>query len=226
MKLTTLRWMLTGFLVFWVVLMQMYPSDPVPVGFSVEWANGAYRAAGGTDARLLLIALVLFLGYWSLLAADPPRTGKCVGGIFRRLIAFWIDLFLAVFTVSPIVGIVPTLSEWSQTGVFQWTFERAIFAKRDAVEALILIPVVFAAVIIYFAVPLLRSRPTLGACIMGYQIITDEEVDIDFSAAVLRTILGLVAACAWFITPFVSRDRKRGKIWLDKIFRTRAVFFQ
>lgn len=225
MKLTTLRWLLAGFLIFWLVLMHMYPSDPVSVGFSIAWTNGTYRAAGGTDPRLLLIALILFLGYGSLLAADPPRTGECVHGVFRRLIAFWIDFTLAVFTVSPIVGIVPTLSEWSRTGVFQWTFERATFASRDAVEALILIPAVFAGWIIYFAVPLLCSRPTPGACIMGYQIITDEGVGIDFRAAVLRTILGFVAACAWFITPFLGRDRKRGKIWLDKIFRTRAVFF-
>lgn len=41
--------------------------------------------------------------------------------------------------------------------------------------------------------------------------------------AVLRTLLGFVAACGAYLAPFVARDRKKGKFWLDGVFDTRAV---
>jgi hypothetical protein len=41
--------------------------------------------------------------------------------------------------------------------------------------------------------------------------------------ALLRTLLGFIAACGAYLAPFIARDRKKGKFWLDKVFDTRAV---
>ena len=39
----------------------------------------------------------------------------------------------------------------------------------------------------------------------------------------LRTFLGFVAVSAFYLAPFLARDRKKGQFWLDKVFGTRAV---
>jgi len=49
---------------------------------------------------------------------------------------------------------------------------------------------------------------------------------LTLSDAIVRTLLGFLAvAMAWF-APYVLRDRKKGKFWLDRIFNTRAVTLQ
>jgi len=61
---------------------------------------------------------------------------------------------------------------------------------------------------------------------LGYQVIPDEGRSLTLSDAIVRTLLGFLAvAMAWF-APYVLRDRKKGKFWLDRIFNTRAVTLQ
>lgn len=44
--------------------------------------------------------------------------------------------------------------------------------------------------------------------------------------ALLRTLLGCFAACTPDLAPFIARDPKKGKIWFDKVCRTRDVILQ
>ena len=44
--------------------------------------------------------------------------------------------------------------------------------------------------------------------------------------ATVITLLGFVAACAAYLAPFIARDRKQGKFWLDAVFGTRALRFR
>lgn len=81
----------------------------------------------------------------------------------------------------------------------------------------------FAALVFYYALPLIRCRPSPGACIVGYQIVPDEETIMSRRTAVLRTLLGFIAVAAAYLALFIGRDRKNGKFWLDKVFGTRAV---
>jgi uncharacterized RDD family membrane protein YckC len=75
----------------------------------------------------------------------------------------------------------------------------------------------------YFTWPLVRRRPSPGACIFGYQVVPDEGTTLNLGHAILRMVLGFVAVGTWYVAPFVARDQKKGKFWLDKIFSTRAV---
>lgn len=68
-----------------------------------------------------------------------------------------------------------------------------------------------------------RRRPSPGTCIVGYQIVAEDGVELTLPKALLRTLLGFIALCAAYLAPFVQRDRKNGKFWLDKVFRTQAV---
>jgi hypothetical protein len=54
-------------------------------------------------------------------------------------------------------------------------------------------------------------------------VVHDEGKTLGLWMALLRTALGFVAASFWYISPFIARDRKKGKFWLDRIFSTHAV---
>jgi hypothetical protein len=81
----------------------------------------------------------------------------------------------------------------------------------------------FIALVFYYALPLIRRKPSPGACILGYQVVPDNGSTFSMGRAVLRTLLGFVAVCSPYIAPFVARDRRQGKFWVDQVFQTRAV---
>jgi uncharacterized RDD family membrane protein YckC len=110
--------------------------------------------------------------------------------------------------------------------VFQWNFQRATHAPGDGWLTFTGIALCVAALVFYYAFPLTRCRPSPGACILGYQIVSDEGVTINARTAILRTLLGFVATCAAYLAAFVVRDRKKGKFWLDAVFGTRALLLR
>jgi uncharacterized RDD family membrane protein YckC len=81
------------------------------------------------------------------------------------------------------------------------------------------------AVLLYFAIPLLCSRPSPGACLLGYQVLPEDGQRLTLGKALLRLVIGLVAVCGAPLAPFVGGDRLV-KLWLDERFGTRAVTFQ
>lgn len=174
----------------------------------------------------LVYALVILVLYLLLMYASPSDLGEPLPGIFRRFVAFWLDFMLAMFTVAPILGILPTLTEWGRTGVFEWSFERTAPAPGDMQLATIELVFCSVALVLYFAFPLIRGKPSPGACIVGYQVVPEHGTTLSFRKALLRTLLGFLAVCGGYLAPFVARDRKRGKFWLDIVFGTRALTFK
>jgi len=144
-------------------------------------------------------------------------------GVFRRFVAFWLDFALAMTVIAPILGILPTLTEWKRTGAFQWTFARSVHAPGDGWLSAAGIMICIAGLLFYYAFPLTRRRPSPGACIAGYQIVSDDGLTMIVRTAIMRSLLGFIAAGAANLAPFVARDRKKGKFWLDAVFDTRAL---
>jgi uncharacterized RDD family membrane protein YckC len=222
MKTKHYRWVFLAALIPLVVL--GFVGQPVSMGVSAGWTDGNYRFAGGTDPFALAYSLVLITLY--LLLLYYSELGKQVTplpGIFRRFVAFWLDFVLALTLLTPIMGILPTVMEWRRTGVFEWSFERTTPAPGDGLLALVGVLPTFVGLAFYYTWPLLRRKPSPGTCIMGYQIIPDDGVEMTIRKALLRTMLGFVATAGWPVAPFIERDRKNGKFWLDKVFRTRAI---
>ena len=216
-----LRWPFLAVLA--VALLLISISEPATFGISQEWTNGAYRFAGGTHPGALIVALVLVVLYLLLMFAKAANVGEPLPGVFRRFVTFWIDFVLAMMLITPVMGILPALTEWKRTRTFQWHFERTIHAPGDgwltAVGAVFLV----AGLVFYFALPLIRRKPSPGACITGYQIVPDDGITMTTQRAILRTLLGFIALCIAYLAPFIERDRENGKFWLDKVFRTRAL---
>jgi hypothetical protein len=221
MTMKEFRWLFL--VVFAAVFVASIVSEPVTLGASAQWSNGNYRFAGGTHPLALLLATVI-LGLYVLLMFSPsPILGDPLPGVFRRFVAFWLDFFLALMVIGPTLGILPTLTEWRRTGNFQWNFERTTYAPGDGWLVAAGIVLAAAALILYYAFPLLRGRPSPGTCITGYQIVPDKRATITAKVAVLRTLLGFTALSAWPLAPFIARDRKQGTFWIDRVFHTHAV---
>ena len=221
MGMKAFRWLFVAVLAAGFVLSLM--SEPLTIGASQEWINGKYRFAGGTHPVALTFAVIIAVLYVLLMFAPPAHLGAPLPGVFRRFVAFFLDFILAMLLIGAVVGILPALTEWNRTGTFQWHFERTLYAPGDgwltAAEAILLIP----GLVFYFIFPLIRLRPSPGACITGYQIVPDDGTAMSVRTAILRTLLGFIALCAAYLAPFVARDRKKGKFWLDAVFGTKAL---
>jgi uncharacterized RDD family membrane protein YckC len=218
------RWMFL--LTIAAVFAICFVSEPVSLGLTVEWDNGAYRCAGGTTPWALAVAAVIIVFYLLLMYSPPDELAEPLPGVFRRFVAFWLDFILAIFAIAPIIGLLPVLAEWHRTRVFAWTFERTTVAPSDGLLVTIGVLLTFVGLVLYYAFPLIRRKPSPGSCIAGYQIVADEGNAITLRIAILRTLLGFGATCGWFLAPFMFRDRKQGKFWLDKVFNTRALKFK
>ena len=225
MSVKELRWLFLAVLAV-AVFIGNVSSEPATFGISQQWTNGNYSFAGGTHPVALTFALIIAVLYLLLMFSPPVNLGEPLSGVFRRFVTFWLDFILAMILITSIIGILPALTEWERTGTFQWHFERTLHVPGDgwltAAGAILLIP----GLVFYFAFPLIRRRPSPGACITGYQIVPDEGTTMTLRTAILRTLLGFIAACAAYLAPFIARNRKKGKFWLDAVFGTRALKFR
>lgn len=221
MKMKEFRWLFLAVLA--VILFVGFVSEPFDLGMSMQRSNGSYAFTAGTHPASLALSLIISGLYFLLMYASSPNAGKPLSGVFRRFVAFLLDFYLAMMAISPVVGLLPIITEWKRSGSFQWNFERTTPAPADT--WLLWAGFVFSvsALSFYYAFPIVRRRPSPGACITGYQILPDDGVTINARTALLRTLLGFIAASSAYLAPFVARDRKKGKFWLDRVFGTRAV---
>jgi uncharacterized RDD family membrane protein YckC len=215
------RWLFLG--LFTVLLFIGIAAEPMTIGASAQWSNYRYHFAGGTPPWALGVA-VLIIGLYLLLMYSPPLSvGGPLPGVLRRFVAFWLDFVLAMWAAGSVFGLLPILVEWRRTGVFEWAFERANPAPGDRLLLATGFLLCSVALVFYYSFPLVRRKPSPGTCIAGYQVLADDGIKLTLSNALLRTLLGIIALCAAYLAPFVAKNRKNGKFWLDKVFGTRAV---
>jgi uncharacterized RDD family membrane protein YckC len=219
-----LRWLFVGLLV--VLLLVGIVAEPTGIGLRAQWSNDRYLFAGGTQPWALALAALVTGLYFLLMYAAPSGVGKPLPGVVRRFVAFWLDFVLAMMAIAPIFGVLPTFMEWRRTGAFEWVFERPNPAPADGLLIAAQFVLCSIALAFYYVFPLVRRRPSPGTCIVGYQVVTDAGTTLALRAAILRTLLGFIALCVAYLAPFIERDSKNGKFWLDKVFDTRAVMLQ
>jgi hypothetical protein len=225
MSVKHIRWFFISLLGLVAFLAILSPA-PVTLGASSTWANGNYRFTGGTHPAALVLAALFTILYFTLMVAAPPELGEALPGVVRRFFAFWLDFIIAMMVIGPTFGIFATIAEWRRTGVFVWMFERETPAPTDTLLTTGGASLVFVLLLFYFVIPLVRRRPSPGSCIAGYQVMPDEGQTLTLRRAILRTIVGFFAMSIWPFTPFIARQRKKGKVWFDRPFSTHAVILR
>lgn len=192
-------------------------------GASAEWGNGHYQFTGGTTLWGIAFSMLNIGLYIVLMRSVPSVIVNPMPGVVRRFAAFWLDFLLAMYIIGPLEGALLVLTEWSRTGIFAWTFERAIYARGDVVIGIVGVAISFVALLFYFALPVVFGKPSPAGCLLGYQIVCDPGRVPSLAMGLGRAALGFVAVCGIYISPFIFRERKNGKFWLDRVFKTHAV---
>jgi len=228
MKAASVRWFLIAYVILLVSVIAIdSASDETGIGVSLNWVNGNYSFSGGAPPWVLAFAAVGIVLYATLFFSRVETTSTPMPHLFRRFVAGMTDWFLSILIGASFFGLVSILIEYSQTGVFQWVIGREEPHPLDLLQSVIGVFGTFAGMAAYAALPLSRGKPTPGACMAGYRISADEGSQMTFWFAVLRALLGSVALLAWpcwILAYALMRDKRRGKFWLDNIFRTHAEF--
>jgi hypothetical protein len=93
MKVTQVRWLLLGLLVFWLIVCIILPGGPRTIGISSESVNGEYRFSAGTEPAWLGFSVLMIGSYLLLINTQKSESnGPPISGVFRRLVAFWLDM--------------------------------------------------------------------------------------------------------------------------------------
>jgi len=222
MKVENVRWFYIPLMAYPLAIVFRLPgTSNGTIGVSAQWANGDYHFVGGSDPKALLFAPLAIGFYFLLMYAEPAEVRKPFPGIVRRYFAFWFDFIFLAAALNPVFGLLPILVEWRNTRVFQWTVERDVYAHGDLLQGVAGTLLFFGFLLFYFAWPLTRHRDTPGAYLRNYQVVADDGNTLSFGRAALRSFVGLVSA-SWFPLAFFWRDKKAGKYWVDKIFKTHA----
>lgn len=221
MNSKAMRWVLTFVLAALAVF--CFVGETPTIGVSWGWTDGRYHFEAGTTPVAIVVALVMTGLYILLMCAPPSVVGEPLPGLFRRFVSFWCDFVFGMVAIAPFLGLVAVAIEWGRTGVFAWQVVRTVPALSDAVLVVTEVLCCAAVLVLHFALPLIFRKPSPGSCISGYQVVPEGGAKMTFETAVLRSLLGFIAVASWYVAPFAGRDRKNGKFWLDRVFRTQAV---
>lgn len=158
MKPSVLRWLFLAVVATFFIGASV--AEPETLGVTAAWINGSYAFEGGTAPWALGFALVTIGLYLVLMHSSSTAEGQPLPGLSRRFVAFWFDFWLAMITLVPTAGILPMLTEWRRTGIFQWNFERATQAPGDGAVGAVGMALFLAGLTGYYALPLVRGKPS------------------------------------------------------------------
>jgi uncharacterized RDD family membrane protein YckC len=140
------------------------------VGDSLEWKDGKARVSAGSNLVILIwdaFALILFVG---LMLRKSNTSFSGVPSRGRRILAFLIDFWFSLLTISGVGAIIPLLLEAGRTGHFAWHFQRDYAVSSDAWIALPTSLSFMALMVLYFVLPLTRGKQTVGGFIMRLKV--------------------------------------------------------
>jgi hypothetical protein len=216
-----LRWLFLAALATMLVASNLNESRIF--GVSAEWSNNRYRFAAGTAPWALLSAVLVVFLYVLLVYAEPSGPGNRFRAYFAGLSHSGLISFSQCSESRLFLASYLWLSSGKGREFFSGLSSARTPARGDGSIAAVSILLTFATLLFYYAVPLIRRRPSPGVCVLGYQIIADDGTVMTMKKAVLRTLLGFIAVCSAYLAPFIARHRKNGKFWLDTVFSTQAV---
>ncbi len=187
------------------------------------WGTGFMAARSRTAAWLG--AGILIFAYWMAISDNARYDGTKPVGIFRRAVAYMVDLSIAFAILPPVLAVPLLMVESSLTGSFAWEFNRTDLVPSDVLDGMPVLVLSIVLINLNYAYPLARGTQTPGCRLLGLVIIDfDEEDRVPLGRAVMRSFLAFLGALGFFITiPLALWSRQPGILWYDEIMDTRAV---
>ena len=135
--------------------------------------------------------------------------------MWRRFWAFVLDFFFSVAVLSSLMALAPLGLEAQRTGEFKWQFVRNYFAPLDWLGGLLII-LELVILVLYFAYPLTKGRPTAGGYLLRLVVVEKgKPVTLSWPRAIKRVLWAFFGFCVWPFTIIKGKDSE-GKTWYDR----------
>lgn len=189
--------------------------DVGQVGDSMQWKDGNTAISSGSHPAMLLWSAIAIALFVLLMVKKPNAVVDGIPTRKRRVLAFVIDFWFSLLTLSAVGALIPLALEAVRTGHFMWHFQRNYSVNTDGLAALLSL-LFMALMVFYFAFPLTRGRQTVGCFIMRLKVTPPfgDEGRFTLRAALMRTFyaftgLGSILTRNW------DRD-EQGRTWCDR----------
>jgi uncharacterized RDD family membrane protein YckC len=186
------------------------------VGSTASWSNGNAQIRAGTHPIMVVWAVLGICLFGLLMWRKECLEVAGVPGWSRRIIAFLIDFYFGLITLSGLGALIPLLLEAVRTGQFAWTFQRRYAVNTDIIVSLPLVLVSMGLFVLYFAVPLTRGRQTVGCFVMRTKVTPPFGTEGRFTlrGALRRTWFEFRGLCQGTSLFRPARD-SQGRTWYD-----------
>lgn len=193
------------------------------IGFSVSGAGDNALVQSGSHPVLLMWDAVAI----PLLVSVMTREMSCeIAGVpswTRRFLAFLVDFFVVMVTLAPVTALIPLAAEGFRTGRFSWYFERKYMVASDEGIAIPLTLSLMMLMALYFALPIVKSKQTVGCYLLAVKVVPDTSGGRRFglSDGLKRVALGFIGLCSWPFMWLLGRGDD-GSTWYDRRTRCRV----
>ena len=196
-------------------------SSPEELGYAIDSASDQTHVMAGVPPALLVWNVLATPLTWFLVKWRAPSEPDGVPSWRRRLAAFVIDFVVIFCAIVPVATLIPLVAEAARTGTFAWTFTRDFSVWSDWLIGFLLGNGVFAGMLLYFAVPIVRGTQTVGCYLLRLKVVPVEGRQLRLSSAVWRVILGYIALCMAPVTVWRGHGLD-GSTWYDRSTRFRV----
>jgi len=186
------------------------------VGGTSHWEGRKSFTTEGSHPALLVWSFVAIVFFVALMTARGTEVVVGFPSFGKRAVAFCLDFWFSVLTISSIGSLVPLWIEARRAGHFSWYFERNYIVPTDATVGIPLVFADMALIFLYFAFPLTRGRQTVGCFILGLKVTPPfgDRGAFTFREAVRRTWSEFKGLCSF---SSIGRNRDaQGRTWYDQ----------
>jgi len=194
------------------------------VGFSVKVVNDKALVEGGSNPALLIWAAVSIPVLARTWIREMPCEVVGVPSWKRRFAAVVIDFFVATAVMAPFLGLVPLAIEASRTGTLVWAFERHYTVASDWYVVIPLTVIGMLALMLYFALPIVRDRQTIGCFLLRLKVTPGKSVlggRFALPQALRRVVLAFIGLCSGPFIWLLGRGED-GTTWYDRMTNCRV----
>lgn len=186
------------------------------IGYTSHWENGKGYVTAGTHPVFLIwsaVAIVIFLMVLRVRTEEFPA-GVASGK--RRILAFAIDFWFSLATLSSLGGLLVLMAESARIGKFVWQFQRNYTVPSDEYLGIPIVLSTMVLMVLYFAWPLTKGKQTVGYFIMGMKVTPPFGTSGSFTfwQAIRRVRLAFTGTLS-LLSRKADRD-STGRTWYDR----------
>ncbi len=185
-----------------------------PSGFNFQCKNDECRYIASSSINGIIFGFILGITVFFIPRKKIEIDNTSIVGIFRRIGAMYINLFVVMAPIAAIITMPILLIEAWHTGEFQWSFYREFSRSTDWLAGALSTLPVFVAIIYYYFKSLKKNSPTIGQYLMGYYITGNDE-EWTTKRAMKRIGWTMLTMCIWPVTIIIALRNPQKAFWFD-----------